>query len=397
MAEELYNTNTQGNRTFTVAMWLLGIVAAGQALATGWAVMGRGSEISKQQLPDVEGIAVSGHRDQSASQSGVNLPGNGAQVATAAPAAGGLPPMPEVFRKQMQEAGKLLPAPPIEGLKGIQGSATLFQDSRSLNELLETTSRQLHPAHRVSDSDADRLLSTGIELRASGNTQAALRTLQSAEQKLPGHPRILSEIAGTYSQMGLDDKAASYWERVYKLGEEGAGAYFDMADMVLKGKRLDASSNMDSLLSIADIDEIRDNTVTAGERITLRITIQAKIGSKPLGNNMSLLVYFYDLVDGKQFLRSTADTSKSYISAPYDWNHGETESIEVTYYQPVFTPEQKRELGERVYYGYIVELYYQDELQDVVAAPRKLMSFNPSAPPASGGRSSGPDSSLFPK
>ena len=213
---------------------------------------------------------------------------------------------------------------------------------------------------------------------------------------MPEHPRILSEIASTYSQLGLEGKAATYWERVYRLGEERAGAFFDMADMVLKGKQLEPVLHKDSLLSIGDIAEIRDTEISAGERITLRVQINAKPGTQPVGAEMALLVYFYDLVDGKQFLPSTADTSESYISAPYDWLGGENEQIEVSYYQPVFTTEEKRDLGERIYYGYIIELYYQDELQDVVAAPRKLMGLNPSAPPVIRGAAGGPDNSLFP-
>ncbi len=380
MVEELYNTNCQSSRTFTIAMWVLGIVAGVQLLATGWAVMRH----EPSALKPMRSGAGSGTSTSSPPPEVGNIPD------------GGLPPMPEIFRKQMEQKSAVLPSPPLQGLGG-NGIGAFSKSNPPLNELLVQTARQAHPAHRISDPDVERLLNTGIELRAGGNTQAALRTLLSADEKLPDHPRILSEIAGTYSQMGLSEKAALYWERVFRLGEERAGAYFDMADMVLKGKQLAQVPGKNALLSIGDIDEIRDEGITAGERITLRVTIQAGVGAHPAGADMALLVYFYDLVDGKQFLPSTADTSESYISAPYDWKNGKTEAIEVTYYQPVFTPEQKRELGDRIYYGYIVELYYRDELQDIVASPRKLRSIHPSAPPAPQRDSSGPDSSLFPQ
>lgn len=371
MAEELYNTNSHSNRTFTVAMWILGLLAGGQFLAMGWVVMRHHPATTDSARVKVTGA--------------VAVPAEPASMTVAGLANGGLPPMPEIFRKEMASQSPVLPTPPLAGLGG-GGQAGI-----------PAASRQIHSAHLIEDPAVGRLLNTALELRASGNMHAALRTLQSAEAKLPEHPRILSEIAGTYAQLGLGDKAASYWEKIYRLGELRAGAYFDMADMVLKGKQLEPVSGKDSMLSIGDIAEIRDKAVTAGERITLRVKIQAKPGARPAGVDMALLVYFYDLVDGKRFLPSTADTSESYISAPYDWLNGESEQIEVSYYQPVFTNEQKRELGERVYYGYIVELYYQDELQDVVAAPRKLMGLNPSAPPVNNGASSGPDSSLFPQ
>ncbi|NOX98371.1 MAG: hypothetical protein GXP30_01305 [Verrucomicrobia bacterium] len=380
MVEELYNTNYQSSRTFTIAMWVLGIVAGGQLLAMGWAIMRH----------EPSGLK------HTRSESGPGTSASSPPTETSNFPDGGLPPMPEIFRKQLEESTAVLPSPPLEGLGG-NGGRAFSPTNPPLNELLDQTGRQAHPAHRIADPDIERLLVTGIELRASGNTQAALRTLLSADGKLPEHPRVLSEIAGTYSQMGLSDKATSYWERVYRLGENRAGAYFDMADMVLKGKQLEQIPGKDSMLSIGDIAELRDEKITAGERVTLRVTIQARPGAHPAGADMALLVYFYDLVDGKRFLPSTADTSESYISAPYDWKNGKTEAIEVTYYQPVFTPEQKRELGDRLYYGYIVELYYRDELQDVVAAPRKLRGLHSSSPPAAQGGVSGPDSSLFPQ
>ncbi|MCF6311816.1 MAG: hypothetical protein L3J39_05125 [Verrucomicrobiales bacterium] len=378
MAEELYSTNGQSNRTFTVAMWVLGAIAGAQFLAVAWAIMRHQPADKVLTALEVKNKgAVASSQPESARQ-------------PYADANGGLPPMPEIFRRDAAGKGRaaLLPTPPLAGLGGV--------GSTGVGGGLPSASR-LHSSGKLNDPEVERLVNTAIELRARGDMNAALRTFQAAEAKLPDHPRILSEIAGTYSQLGLGDKALSYWEKVFSLGEQRAGAYFDMADMVLKGKQMEPVANQDSVLSIGKIAEIEDKSVTAGERITLRVEIKAKAGVHPAGGDMALLVYFYDLVDGKSFLPSTADTSESYISAPYDWVNGESEQIEVTYYQPVFTREQKRDLGERVYYGYIVELYYRDELQDVVAAPRKLMGLNPSAPPIEAGAMSGPDSSLFPK
>ena len=69
---------------------------------------------------------------------------------------------------------------------------------------------------------------------------------------------------------------------------------------------------------------------------------------------------------------STADTSYVYPSAPYDWQVDGTEEIIVKYNQPVFTEEQKRELGVRSYYGYAIELYYRDQIQDKLVMPENI-------------------------
>ncbi len=100
-------------------------------------------------------------------------------------------------------------------------------------------------------------------------------------------------------------------------------------------------------------------------------------------------------------LRARACGQPSEVQHPY----GGVEVIEESYFQPTFTDAQKKELGERRYLGYIIELYYRDELQDVVAEPRELMSFKPGQPrseqlpdPATefDGKS-GPGGELFPK
>jgi hypothetical protein len=54
--------------------------------------------------------------------------------------------------------------------------------------------------------------------------QGALQALKEAEAALPAHPRIMSELAATYRQMGLDNKADNYWEKVENL--EGDRSWF---------------------------------------------------------------------------------------------------------------------------------------------------------------------------
>ena len=81
------------------------------------------------------------------------------------------------------------------------------------------------------------------------------------------------------------------------------------------------------------------------------------------------------------------------VTVPYDWKFG-TERIDVEYFLPTLTDEETALNGKREYYGYVVELYYQNVLQDFVANPRKLGRLG-----GSGGQpeSSGlPPSKLFP-
>ena len=250
------------------------------------------------------------------------------------------------------------------------------------------------------------MLALALEYRVRGNMPAVLRSLRDANTLSPNHPRVLSELASTFSQMGLDDKAAEYWRIVFTLGTEQAGAFYDLADMALKGNRIeDDTLPVASVLSLGQIETVERQDLPDGEKITISIPIESQPGIIPNAADMAMLVYFYDQVNGQDAAPTTADTSENFISEPYDWQNGGVEVIEESYFQPAFTDAQKKELGERRYFGYIIELYYRDELQDVVAEPRELMSFKPGQPrseqlpdPATefDGKS-GPGGELFPK
>jgi len=243
------------------------------------------------------------------------------------------------------------------------------------------------------------LVTTGRELRAGGNMQGALKALRQAETALPDHPVVLSELAVTFEQMGLDEKARGYWERVDGLGPDRAGDYFAMAHRFLSGETapVETSSSRVLRLGSIDVDELPPGQ-EGGQRVSLRVLIEGDPRMRPSGGEMAMLVYFYDLVEGERVDSSTADTQNKYPTEPYDWQDGGTEEIEVIYYQPPFTEEQERELGTRTYHGYVIELYYRDQLQDTVAMPESLHAkrreeLNQSpAPPGS----PGPENALFP-
>lgn len=71
--------------------------------------------------------------------------------------------------------------------------------------------------------------------------------------------------------------------------------------------------------------------------------------------------------------------------------------IIVNYNQPVFTEAQTRELGERRFYGYAIELLYRDELVEKVAMPEEVGALRfEEAPGGSTASPSGPENALFP-
>ena len=232
---------------------------------------------------------------------------------------------------------------------------------------------------------------------------------------MPDHPRVLAEIGATLGKMGLKEKADGYWERIDTLGAIGAGPFHPLAAFALRGETLPGTKSAGTpgsgtatepakTLKIGKIDVAEDAPTSEGQKVSLRVLIEAAPGAKPAGEDLSLLVYFYDRVPDGSVRPSTADTSYLYPTEPYDWQVDGTEVIVVNYLQPVFTEEQKRELGERSFYGYAIELYYRDELQDKVAMPEDIAALRfdgdsgseDSRGGAPGPTFLGPENALFP-
>jgi len=431
MAEEMLRSRPEFGKTFTTAMWLLGILAACQMFAVGWAIVTRPAltPLPPVAITDSTSVRPDERQPPPASITPVLL-------SDATPAEGGsgdpdvenfdpfkdsLPPLPPLPTLGNGGIGgnsgndgpvvissgpvndglpvatpppaslddSLLPAPNLggPGENGFEPPSTALSNAAIDSAALEP----------IADPAVERMINSGAKLRSSGNMQGSLNALRQAEAVMPEHPRVLSEIATTYSEMGLVQKAAVYWKKVRELNTGGAEAFQTLAERQLSGDRLVAPAAR-SLLQLGRISSAPDATAVSGQRVILRVPVEADPKTRPAAADMAMLVYFYDRVNGTRTEASTADTSQNFITAPYTWQENGLEVIEVVYHQPEFTEGQKRELGERQYYGYIIELYYRDQLQDTAADPPELSALDPGAPtPPEAERPTGPDNSLFPE
>tara|TARA_R110000850_G_scaffold9033_24_gene33386 strand:+ start:1279 stop:2541 length:1263 start_codon:yes stop_codon:yes gene_type:complete len=415
MAENMLSNRPDYGRTFNTAMWMVGLVASIQLFAVVWAVFSRSVPRHLNaggSMPEVAAGGSLGIFAPPISEGSVHTMGGQAAVAPI------VKPHPLNSARDIQIAeADLLSAPgDDQGDKRLGEFDSTFQEMAASGapvlpepsfygpedagpSLSESLTEAAFTSARIEDSILERLVSTGEELRAAGNMPSALQALREAEAALPEHPRILGGMAATFSQMGLDAKAESYWEQLLALGPVRGGAYYDLAKRQLQGEREVPAASDRQVMSIGEIKVDEQSPGAEGQRVSLRIVIDADVALRPNGADLSLLVYFYDQVDGKRVETSTADTSYLYPTEPYDWQINGTEEILVIYNQPIFSEEQARELGERKYYGYAIELYYHDRLQDRVLMPEDIADVRmneveydleaPSGP-------IGPENALFP-
>ena len=277
---------------------------------------------------------------------------------------------------------------------------------------------------------SDQLLKEAVELRDRGDTANALARLQEASEQDPKNARILEELAKTYETMQNVDRSNETWRKIQEMGPS-AGASFDLADQRLKMgaptpgvaepglpalSRLNIGSSPAAAAAGSDGSTlgITEATVTetpdpdADTNLMLRIGIKKQSKTVIDHTKVKIQVFFYDTIDDRDIKLTDADVTYEWLTPNHDWADTNPEILSVTYLRPKnrvlsseaalaaaaasVNPGKKSrtgksgsgtESGQRKYLGYIVRVYYLDQLQAVRAEPSRLLKLYPPSPTAS--------------
>lgn len=279
-------------------------------------------------------------------------------------------------------------------------------------------------------SVADELLQVAKTLRAHGDTGNAIAKLQQATALDPDNAEILAELALTYESMQLFDRSNETWRKLKELGTEG-GPLGELADMKLKmgvpiqgipgstGRSPTEPAGPDdttgipdgSAFGIAQVTQTTVNDPEATTKLVLRVGVKKRPNTPVDYTKVKIQVFFYDVVNNDQVLLTDADVSYEWITPGHNWADTHTEVLDVTYLRAkkhypapgatsVAVPDSVEKANRaptshgpaednidnapRQYLGYIVRVYYQEELQAVRADPTRLLNLFPppfTAPP----------------
>ncbi len=246
--------------------------------------------------------------------------------------------------------------------------------------VLEPAPRERPPATLY-----DELVKQGITLRDRGDTGSAFTKLREAQALQPANPKAISEIAMTYEKVGAGEKAAELWKKILQMGE-GTGTYYVAADARLKQSQALAMmaaqgqagansaptvANPNATLAVDAITTHETSDPAAARKFQLRVPLKLRLPGQIDVRDVAVHVHFYDVIDGKTLVQTSANVNYRWASPPLDWADENYETLEVEYTQPKADP---REVGreDRKYFGYIVRVYYKSELQDTRAEPIRL-------------------------
>ena len=283
--------------------------------------------------------------------------------------------------------------------------------------------------------ETDRLIQQGVAARSKGDMVTALARLHEAEGREPKNPKVLEEMAKTYDQQQFFTQANETWRKIQQLGP-AAGASYDLAVTRLKTgvpspapatapsvaplaraatsppppAATEASPSAPisgSLFSIAQVKATEEPDPDAETNLTLRIGIKKQPNAVVDHTKVKIQVFFYDLVNDKEVKLTDADVNPEWETPNHDWAGTEPEVLRVNYLRQKnrlassdaalaaaaasinpgrkakpANPPAAPEGGKRVYFGYIVRVYYHDHLQAESASPKRLLKLYPASSPA---------------
>jgi tetratricopeptide (TPR) repeat protein len=279
------------------------------------------------------------------------------------------------------------------------------------------------PAAAISSAPpslVDQLLREGIELRDRGDTTNAIERLQEALDSEPNNAAVLAEIAKTYDLMQLYDRANEMWRKLQEMGPS-AGAAYELADQRLKlgvptpaaaasgdasslsgaAPQRDIGGNPEgSVMGITEVKTTETPDPDAEKNLTLQIGIKKQPGATIDHMKVKILVEFYDTVGDKDIKLTNADVNYEWLTPKHDWTDTNPEVLSVRYVRAktagassdsslseaasTVRPGQKTrgkssgaDSGQRKYLGYIIRVYYDDDLQAVQAEPSRLLQHFP--------------------
>jgi len=221
------------------------------------------------------------------------------------------------------------------------------------------------------------------KLEGGSSPGAALVPLEEALGVQPRNAEILARVASLYERLGQAELAQSAWKKLVDLGAE-AGRLFDVAEVRLNllrapGTRENPNELRDQMglqpgssLGVVDL-KISDGPDAKNPIKDLRLAVKARPGEQIDARDVRINVTFYEMLNG-EIVPTMSRVQSMWYTPPVDWKSDGIEILEVKYEVPRIGPDGG---PPPQYYGYMVNIYHQGQLQETRADPEDLQEYFP--------------------
>lgn len=224
----------------------------------------------------------------------------------------------------------------------------------------------------IADPRSELLVTEAQRARVAGDMGAAIVKLEEALGESPGDPTVLYELGMVHEMMGVYEKAADYYEKVFQLGVSGAGSLYEAAAAKLRDG-FEQPGDMLGKLALGRVRIFNDPKAEGGQRVVLTVPVQKAPGEEVEAAEIEVAVTFFNRTDKNRIVQLEDESwaEPTWVSLPFDWAGGE-ESLRMNYRIPARDEQTAHLFGELTYYGQVVTLSYKGEVLDVQAWPRDL-------------------------
>ncbi|MGB0775143.1 MAG: tetratricopeptide repeat protein [Akkermansiaceae bacterium] len=326
--------------TFSIACWLLALLAFAQLITVGTALA------VKQQKP----IIVQ-------------------QTAAPAPPVVSTPlgdvkprSLEEILRSVGDGPSTELAGSPLSGTPAAPAQAPLIAPIAPKNQM------PLIRSPRV-----ERLVKESRKHHLEGDMMRAMLKLHEAEAIDAKEPAIIYQKGLLLEEMGNLPAAADEYQKLQQMGAK-IGVYFQLSARKLR-LGMDTAKARRNAIAIGPMKTAKGQGAEAKTHADVSITLLARPDKDVLSKDVEVQVHFYDRLDGKEIKKAlpSAAINTRWVTLPIDWKAaGNEETLQVSYTIPAGNYADEHLLGKREFYGYVCELIYKGEVVDQQAWPRRL-------------------------
>jgi hypothetical protein len=224
----------------------------------------------------------------------------------------------------------------------------------------------------IADPRVERLVQESRKLHLSGDMMRSMLKLDEAERIDPAEPAVIYQKGLLFEDMGIFTKAADHYQKIQQFGIK-AGVYYRLS----AGKLTKGMDTWRARLNEIAIGPMKTRRSEGGKQSSVTITLLAR-PDKPIDvENVEVQVHFYDKLTSGEIKKALEHSQfvRKWVGSKVDWrDQGNEETLIVDYTIPAADLVDDHLLGSRQFYGCVVELLYKGEIIDQQASPSHLNS-----------------------
>lgn len=231
-----------------------------------------------------------------------------------------------------------------------------------------------------------KLNEEALKFRRSGDFVLAETALNEALTLDGNHPTTLTNLAMLEEARGNSTKALALWrsilglkstpDSILQLARKRAQLIEDRVRLEEDARQREQQLlNLKRKIILSEVKAAPEPNSAHATEIQMDFILKLNGVQGPLDSSkLRIQLFFYDMIDEKRLAPANKIEAKFINNTP-DWSRNDTEVLRARYFPAAEKPGNEK----RRYYGYVLRVIYDGELQEEQASPVGLLRLFPQA------------------